>query len=86
MKVHFFFHFISVEYDGYDDVYGHSVDDESSLNCISPTDAQQWIYDRARGQQCMSEYIAKHQDIEEEDEEQLEGKHRRDSEVRDYIF
>lgn len=67
------------EYDGYDDVYGHSVDDDNS--CISPTDAQQWLYDRARGQQSMSAFIAKHRDIEEEDEEEADGKKRRDSEV-----
>lgn len=52
--------------------------------CISPTDAQQWIYDRARGQQSVSSFIANNRDIEEEDEDlddQLHDKHRRDSEV-----
>ncbi|KAH8408084.1 hypothetical protein KR222_003048 [Zaprionus bogoriensis] len=52
------------EYDGYDDVYGHSVDDD----CVSPTD-QQWLYDRARGQQSMSAFISKNKDIQEEAEE-----------------
>ncbi|XP_052866001.1 protein HBS1 [Anopheles cruzii] len=53
------------EYDDDDDYrYGQSVEDE----CISPTDAQQWIYDRAKGQQSMSEFLANNRDIEEEDE------------------
>ncbi|XP_060660047.1 protein HBS1 [Drosophila nasuta] len=68
------------EYDGYDDVYGHSVDDD----CVSPTD-QQWLYDRARGQQSMSAFISKNQNIEEEAEAEDEDdeayqKARRDSE------
>ncbi|XP_053657789.1 protein HBS1 [Anopheles marshallii] len=57
-------------YDDYDDddyPYGHSVEDE----CISPTDAQQWIYDRAKGQQSMSEFLANNRDIEEEDDDEL---------------
>lgn len=69
------------EYDGYDDVYGHSVDDD----CVSPTD-QQWLYDRARGQQSMSAFISKNKDIQEEaedgdeDEDEAYQKARRDSE------
>ncbi|XP_055708456.1 protein HBS1 isoform X2 [Phlebotomus papatasi] len=69
------------EYEGYDDVFGHSVDDEG---CISPTDAQQWIYDRARGQQSIATFMASNRDIQEEDEgredDEEHEKERRDSE------
>lgn len=69
------------EYDGYDDVYGHSVDDDS---CISPTDAQQWLFDRARGQQSMSAFMRENKEIAEEEEGTQDadnsfGKDRRDS-------
>lgn len=57
------------------------MDDDIS---ISPTDAQQWIYDRARGQQSMSAFIANNRDIAEEaegDDDDDLGKPRRDSDV-----
>lgn len=85
MCVWFFF---QTEYDGYDDVYGHSVDEES---CISPTDAQQWMYDRDRGQQSIASFITNNHDIKEETDEETEvadqfhSKLRRDSDVRPSI-
>lgn len=65
------------EYDDTEDVYGHSVDDDAP---ISPTDANQWLYDRERSHQSMASFMANHVDIEEEDEEQGDS-HRRNSEV-----
>lgn len=76
---------MSIEYDEYDDVYGNSVDDES---CISPTDAQQWMYDRDRGQQSIASFITNNNDIKEASDEEAETvadelhkKLRRDSDV-----
>lgn len=58
------------------------MDDESGL---SPTDAQQWMYDRNRGQQSIASFITDNQDIKEETDEdmadQLHSKLRRDSDV-----
>lgn len=77
--------YLSTEYDEYDDVYGHSVDEET---CISPTDAQQWMYDRERGQQSIASFITNNHDIKEETDEDTETvadefhkKLRRDSDV-----
>lgn len=74
-------HMYFTEYDGYDDVYGHSVEDENFS--ISPTDGEQWLYDREHGQQSMSAFLAHHRNIEEEDEDVIGEEHqkkRRDSE------
>ncbi|KAJ6627594.1 Protein HBS1 [Pseudolycoriella hygida] len=70
---------IIFESDDMDDVYSHSVDDDAP---ISPTDANQWLYDRERGQQSMSSFIADHRNIVEEDEEQCDShdSNRRNSE------
>lgn len=81
---------MEIEYDEYDEVYGHSVDDDS---CISPTDAQQWMYDRNRGQQSIASFITNNQDIKEEADEDAESvadefdsKLRRDSDVIRFII
>uniref|UniRef100_A0A7G3B0L8 Putative translation elongation factor ef-1 alpha/tu n=1 Tax=Lutzomyia longipalpis TaxID=7200 RepID=A0A7G3B0L8_LUTLO len=68
------------EYDGYEDVFGHSVDEEG---CISPTDAQQWIYDRARGQQSIANFMASNRDIQEEDEGREDVEKERELQRRD---
>lgn len=57
----------SDDYD-YDDIYGHSVEDESYL---SPSDTSQWIYDRSRNQQAMAHFMESHNNIQEEAEEEL---------------
>lgn len=74
-----------LEYDGYDDVYGHSMDDES---CMSPTDAQQFLYDRNRRQQSVASFMTNNKDIKEESDEEMDAvadelykKLRRDSDV-----
>jgi elongation factor 1 alpha-like protein len=48
-------------------------------DCVSPTDAANWIYDRNKSQQSRSDFLANHRDIEEEDENEA-APHRRDSE------
>ncbi|XP_049887433.1 protein HBS1 [Pectinophora gossypiella] len=57
----------SDDYD-YDDVYGHSVEDES----MSPSDASQWMYDRSRNQQAIAHFLESHKDIQEEAEDEPE--------------
>lgn len=66
------------EYDDYNTVVG-SLDEQE---CISPTDANQWIFDRNRGQASLDTFLAENENIQEQDEEEPEfdGKARRDSE------
>lgn len=52
-----------LEYEGFDDVYGHSVEDD---HCISPSEAR-FLYDRTRHPQ-MSAFINEENYIAEEDE------------------
>lgn len=56
----------SDDYD-YDDVYGHSVEEDS---CLSPSDASQWMYDRSRNNQAISSFLETHDDIQEEVEDE----------------
>lgn len=66
------------DYD-YDENIVGSVSDEPE--CISPTDAQQWIFDRARGQSSLEVFLSNNEDIQEEEEDESFGsKERRDSE------
>ncbi|KAL7035479.1 hypothetical protein ACKWTF_008399 [Chironomus riparius] len=73
----------SMQYDEFDDDFAvGSVNDEPE--CISPTDAQQWIFDRARGQSSLDSFLSNNEDIQEEDDDEDENespsKERRDSE------
>lgn len=56
----------SDDYD-YDDVYGHSVEEDS---CLSPNDSSQWLFDRTRNSQAISNFLDSHDDIQEEAEEE----------------
>lgn len=66
------------EYDDFNAVVG-SLDEQE---CISPTDANQYLFDRARGESSLNRFLSNNEDIQEGDEEDLEfdGKERRDSE------
>ncbi|KAG8225168.1 hypothetical protein J437_LFUL002868, partial [Ladona fulva] len=55
----------SEEYEGYDDVYGHSVEDDY---CVSPS-VEQFLYDRNKRQQ-MSAFLGPEEEIAEEDEDE----------------
>lgn len=62
----------SDDYD-YDDVYGHSVEEDS---CLSPSDTAQWLYDRSHNQQAISSFLESHDDIQEETEEECAASER----------
>lgn len=62
----------SDDYD-YDDVYGHSMEEDS---CLSPSDSSQWMYDRSRNQQAISNFMEQHSNIEEEAEDEADPSHR----------
>lgn len=73
--------FILIFTDDFYDPVGSFDDTE----CISPTDAQQWLYDRARGQNSLDTFLSNNEDIKEEDDDEMaefdtQNKHRRDSE------
>lgn len=48
--------------------------------CISPTDSNQWIFDRACGQSSLDNFLSTNEDIQEEEETEFDGRDRRDSE------
>lgn len=60
---------IIVEYDGYDDVYGHSVEEDY---CMSPSEAA-FMYDRegSRNQRGIGVFLQTENNIAEEDEEEI---------------
>ena len=62
-------YFYFTEYDGYDDVYGHSVEDDY---CVSPGTAAQFMFDRD-SEQSLSAFIPQERKIPEEDSEEEEG-------------
>ena len=59
--------------------YVGSLDEQE---CISPTDANQYLFDRARGQSSLDTFLSANEDILEQDEDEpvFDGKERRDSE------
>lgn len=65
-----------LEYDDFNAVVG-SLDEQE---CISPTDANTWIFDRARGQSSLDNFLSTNEDIQEEEESEFDGRYRRDSE------
>lgn len=73
-----YFNISLIEYDDYNTAVG-SLDEQE---CISPTDANQWMFDRNRGQASLDTFLAENENIQEQDEDIMEfdGKQRRDSE------
>lgn len=61
------FYLLLAEYDGYDDVYGRSVDDDHTSSSMSPSDSQQWIYDRNR-QRNVSAFMGVEEEEADDDE------------------
>ncbi|XP_077991183.1 uncharacterized protein LOC144445493 [Glandiceps talaboti] len=57
------------EYAGYDDVYGHSVEDDY---CVSPSTADEFLFQRSHHEQYLSSFM-KEEQIEEEEEEDSDG-------------
>lgn len=80
MKKSLYFKIISstkfLEYDDFNAVVG-SLDEQE---CISPTDANTWIFDRARGQSSLDNFLSTNEDIQEEEESEFDGRDRRNSE------
>lgn len=73
-----FLQMVFIEYEDFNAVVG-SLDEQE---CISPTDANQYLFDRARGQSSLNTFLENNDDIPEDDEEEehFNIKNRRDSE------
>lgn len=79
--INIYFGVVFVENLEFHDQYDQFVGSVEESDCLSPTDAQQWMYDRARGQSSISEFISNNDDILEDDEASYDNTNRRESEV-----